>query len=468
METTSVDDVVALVENLRVDQSSGLPARHQPIVLLWAVGRAAAGQPRLARWSDCRADLKRLLRSYGRPDSSPSPEYPFVALSRSGLWRLHDVSEEVPQARGSGLRKWLDDHDPRGGLTERFYELMATDEEARARVVAPLLNRFFDFEMKPVLVEDLHLNGPAFNGFGHVPGISVGQWFHNRKAAAKALVHRPIQGGICGTAAGGAESIVVSGGYEDDEDHGDVIIYTGQGGRNQDTGQQVADQTLTRGNAALVTSLAMGTPVRVIRGSEGDPAYSPTEGYRYDGLFRVEDHWSEIGKSSFRIWRYRLTRIPDPDHIAWHHPRPAVLPRQPEGRVAPTRVTTSTQRIVRNTAVAEYVKRVHAHTCQVCGLRLVTPTGGYAEAAHIRGLGRPHSGPDVADNVLCLCPNHHVLFDFGMLIIEDDLTVIDRTAGSDLGRLRVSEPHEIGRQYLAYHRNHHAGQDAARDGARPV
>lgn len=37
----------------------------------------------------------------------------------------------------------------------------------------------------------------------------------------------------------------------------------------------------------------------------------------------------------------------------------------------------------------------------------------YAEAAHIRALGSPHNGPDVIENVLCLCPNHHVLFDNG-------------------------------------------------------
>ena len=48
---------------------------------------------------------------------------------------------------------------------------------------------------------------------------------------------------------GGAESIALSGGYEDDADLGDVIIYTGQGG--QENGRQVADQELKLGNLAL-------------------------------------------------------------------------------------------------------------------------------------------------------------------------------------------------------------------------
>lgn len=450
-----------MADGLRVDQSSGLPTRHQPIVLLWVIGRAAVGRPRLVRWSDCRAELRRCLRNYGRSGSDPAPEYPFVALSRSGLWELQDAQGEVPQARGSGLRPWLNRQNPRGGLSQRFYDLMATDEEARATVVESLLNRFFDNEMKPALIRDLQLAGPVFDGFGAIPGVTAGQEFDSREAAAEAGVHRPLQAGICGTAAHGAESIVVSGGYEDDEDHGDVIIYTGQGGRDMRTGQQVRDQELTRGNAALVTSMTTGIPVRVIRGCEGDPAHSPAKGYRYDGLFRVEDYWSENGQSDHLVWRYRLTQLLEADQRQPQRPQPPTIPRQPRGRETPARATTTTQRVVRSTAVADYVKRVHDYTCQVCGIRLATPTGAYAEAAHIRGLGQPHSGPDVAANVLCLCPNHHALFDFGMLIINDDLTVVERAEGTVLGRLRESGGHEVGRQFLAYHRAHHAQRGSA-------
>jgi putative restriction endonuclease len=46
-----------------------------------------------------------------------------------------------------------------------------------------------------------------------------------------------------------------------------------------------------------------------------------------------------------------------------------------------------------------------------------------AEAAHIRALGEPHNGIDALNNILCLCPNHHKLFDIGGFYIEDDLTI---------------------------------------------
>ncbi|MEV6121371.1 HNH endonuclease [Streptomyces sp. NPDC052077] len=117
----------------------------------------------------------------------------------------------------------------------------------------------------------------------------------------------------------------------------------------------------------------------------------------------------------------------------------------------------TTQRIVRSTAVAEYVKRVHDSTCQICGTRLITPTGAYAEAAHIQPLGRPHEGPDVPSNVLCLCPNHHVLFDLGALHINDDLAVIDQNSETPIGRLEENPEHQIERRYLEYHRSHIGG-----------
>ena len=143
--------------------------------------------------------------------------------------------------------------------------------------------------------------------FGHIEGVFEGQVFNNRLELSSIGVHRPIQAGISGSQNEGADSIVISGGYEDDEDYGDVIIYTGQGG--QENGRQVADQRLTRGNAALAVNVETGRPVRVTRGANHRSEFSPSTGYRYAGLYRVADYWQESGKSGFRIFRYRLERI---------------------------------------------------------------------------------------------------------------------------------------------------------------
>ena len=81
-------------------------------------------------------------------------------------------------------------------------------------------------------------------------------------------------------------------------------------------------------------------------------------------------------------------------------------------------------RIVRDTKQARLIKELYDFRCQMCGTRLEGLAGPYAEAAHIRPLGRPHNGPDTAENILCLCPNHHVLFEHGGLTVGEDLSLI--------------------------------------------
>lgn len=93
---------------------------------------------------------------------------------------------------------------------------------------------------------------------------------------------------------------------------------------------------------------------------------------------------------------------------------------------------------------------MHGSACQVCGTVLETPAGTYAEAAHVRPLGAPHDGPDAADNILCLCPNHHALFDLGGFTIEDDLRISGTT-----NWLRTVRSHTIRGEHLRYHRAHY-------------
>jgi putative restriction endonuclease len=289
--------------------------------------------------------------------------------------------------------------------------------------------------------------GSSLRVFGPIPGVQVGAWFENRAALNQAGVHRPTQAGISGTASEGAESIVVSGGYVDDQDFGDEIIYTGQGG--QENGRQVRDQEFVLGNAALARSCNEGLPVRVIRGVGAKTAHSPERGYRYDGLFRVERYWPERGRSGFRIWRFRLVKADDAT-VDGQGPTAAPLPR---GADEPKRKPSTVQRIVRNSEVAQWVKDENGHVCQICGGTVETPTGLYAEGAHIRPLGRPHSGPDTPENVLCLCPNCHVRFDAGALVITDQFEVIDLMENRPVGVLRSAATHYVDSGHLKYHRD---------------
>ena len=282
--------------------------------------------------------------------------------------------------------------------------------------------------------------------FGHIEDVLIGAKFLSRMELSQAKVHRPSMAGICGSAATGAESIVMSGGYEDDEDNGDEIVYTGHGGNDPATGAQIADQEFTRGNRALAVNADRGVPVRVVRGYNLKSQYAPRTGFRYDGLYHVDEYWHEIGRSGYRIYRYRLVRDGS-FSTPWS-------PDEIEEAPTPSRVKSTVQRIVRNTKMAQQVKEIHSFACQICGEVLMTPTGPYSEGAHIKPLGKPHNGPDTIGNILCLCPNHHVLFDRGSIIIEEDLSIDSDSESHQCKYLRTKPEHQINHEYLNYRREH--------------
>lgn len=279
-------------------------------------------------------------------------------------------------------------------------------------------------------------------------GASPGTYFADRRALADAGIHREMQKGIWGGSEG-AHSIVLSGGYEDDHDGGEEIIYTGEGGQDPTTRRHTQDQQLLRGNLALARSCDTGRPVRVTRGAGLRSPHAPESGLRYDGLFRVDDYWQERGAHGYLVWRFRLLKL---------EAAPAASTQAPSsddnglalGNPTPARAPTVVQRVIRNSDLAEHVKRLHEYCCQVCGWRLETPAGAYAEAAHIRPLGRPHNGPDTSDNILCLCPNHHVMFDRGALVITDALELMGVP-----GALRTHERHQLADEHIRYHRRIH-------------
>jgi putative restriction endonuclease len=332
--------------------------------------------------------------------------------------------------------------------------------------------------------------------FGEVGGQPVGTTYESRLAVKDARVHQVTQQGIAGNRHVGCVSIVLSGGYETDVDHGHEIFYTGAGGQDpKDRRVQVAHQDLSKSdNAALVRSQETGNPIRIIRGSGHQSEYAPPNGYRYDGLYRVLARYEMYPPDGFRRWMFHLVQLSF-EQAQHFTPRENLLSNMEtflmrglgsgfdggtsdglagaagatpdlifddvlpastlsSGTEHPATRETFSRRVIRDTKVAANVKALYVNSCQICGTQVVTRTGLYSEGAHIRPLGRPHHGPDIIANVLCLCPNHHASLDAGGLYVQDDRQVVT-SSGQRLGTLRLHPDHKVDFNHVRYHRNQH-------------
>ncbi|KMT15080.1 hypothetical protein BVRB_3g062020 [Beta vulgaris subsp. vulgaris] len=176
---------------------------------------------------------------------------------------------------------------------------------------------------------------------GPVPGVEVGDIFNYRVELAIIGLHTPILGGIATTQTGKdavAVSVVASGGYDNDVDSSDVLIYTGQGGNSTSGDKQPEDQKMIQGNLALKNCIDRKTVVRVIRGfrerkpSETRRRSKTVATYTYDGLYTVEKYWHDLGSHGKLVYKFEMRRVPGQPELAWKEVKQSKKHKAREGR----------------------------------------------------------------------------------------------------------------------------------------
>ena len=202
-------------------------------------------------------------------------------------------------------------------LFQAFYRKILQEAEAKPKSNVKEVKRF-DLQAAKKLKEEGSSVNEGENILGSVPGVEVGDEFQFRIELNIIGLHRQIQGGIDYVRQKDkilATSIVASGGYADDLDNSDVLIYTGQGGNVMCSDKEPEDQKLERGNLALKNSSEVKNSVRVIRGSESMDGKSRI--YVYDGLYEVESYWQDMGPHGKLVYKFRLRRKPGQPELAW-------------------------------------------------------------------------------------------------------------------------------------------------------
>ncbi len=85
------------------------------------------------------------------------------------------------------------------------------------------------------------------------------------------------------------------------------------------------------------------------------------------------------------------------------------------------RVKKELHLILRKQSLVDKIKKSYNNTCQICGIKInISKKKAYSEVHHIIPLGKPHNGKDSLDNLICVCPNHHIQLDYFSIIIDID------------------------------------------------
>ncbi|CAI9101048.1 OLC1v1038282C1 [Oldenlandia corymbosa var. corymbosa] len=185
------------------------------------------------------------------------------------------------------------------------------------REANPGASRRPDLKAGNTLMTNKGIRTNSLKRVGSVPGVEVGDIFFFRMELCLVGLHSPSMAGIDYMSVKLtldeeplAVSIVSSGGYDDDGDDGDVLIYSGQGGVARRDGQMF-DQKLERGNLAMEKSVHRANEIRVIRGLKD--VHGPSAAakvYVYDGVYKIQESWTEKNKSGCSVFKYKLHRVP--------------------------------------------------------------------------------------------------------------------------------------------------------------
>lgn len=120
------------------------------------------------------------------------------------------------------------------------------------------------------------------------------------------------------------------------------------------------------------------------------------------------------------------------------HVKPQIIVSADIGEItAAERKEVTTTRVVRDTDLVSKLKTLYENKCQICSYSIDLGSRYYSEGHHIQPLGTPHHGPDNINNIIIVCPNHHVLLDFGAIKLE-------------LSKLKLLK-HKIDPYFLNYH-----------------
>lgn len=123
------------------------------------------------------------------------------------------------------------------------------------------------------------------------------------------------------------------------------------------------------------------------------------------------------------------------------------------GSIQPTRTQRTVVEVGRSQSLSQNLKKLYKHHCQLCGQRVQVGVSEYAsESHHVQPVGGKHGGPDIAENIIIVCPNHHLMFDRGAVTIDlKQKKVIHVDVENSIHNTSLILKHYLQEQYIEYH-----------------
>lgn len=126
-----------------------------------------------------------------------------------------------------------------------------------------------------------------------------------------------------------------------------------------------------------------------------------------------------------------------------------------DGKI-PKKIKTNILRRIRDTKIVRELKENYENKCQICGLSLLkSKNKSYSEGHHLHSLGE--DGPDIKENIMILCSNHHTEFDYKTIAINPRTGKIEHLNTDNIFNGKVpnsfNKIHIINDKFLEYHYN---------------
>jgi HNH endonuclease len=111
-------------------------------------------------------------------------------------------------------------------------------------------------------------------------------------------------------------------------------------------------------------------------------------------------------------------------------------------------------KLVRDRPIVKRLKNSYANRCQICDEQITFLNDiSYSEVHHIQPYNKIHNGIDDIPNMLVLCPNHHKIFDLGIIALdpEDHLTILHVDKKNPINHQQLNLSHTLSSICVRYH-----------------